>query len=172
MDFGEFIRTFWPVILIIIGVKIILDKKKNEAEDDFSDFSEKTGENHKSSTTLSESNVFGDIKIISDSKNFTGGSINNVFGDVRVDLSKIVLDANPAKLYVSGVFGDIKIILPENINFRVKASAVAGDLNIFGNKREGVFPSLEHAGENYESGTTKLLINTSVVFGSVKIVSE
>ena len=172
MDFGQFIRTFWPVILIIIGVKIILDKKRGEPKKDYEDFTEPDYESHKSSTSLSESNVFGDIKIISDSKNFTGGSINNVFGDVKVDLSKVTLDANPANLYVSGVFGDINIILPENISFRVKASAVAGDLNIFGNKREGLFPSLEHAGADYEAATKKLYLSTSVVFGTVKIVSE
>ena len=67
MDFGDFISTFWPVILIIIGVKIILDKKRSEPVDNFDNVSDSTPENHKSSSTLSESNVFGDIKIISDS---------------------------------------------------------------------------------------------------------
>jgi lia operon protein LiaF len=172
MDFGDFIRTFWPVILIIIGVKIILDKKRSEPMDDFDNAGDSTAANHKSSSTLSESNVFGDIKIISDTKNFTGGSISNVFGDVRVDVSKISLASNEVKLYVNGVFGDITVILPDKISYRVKASAVAGDLNVFGNKREGIVPSLEHSEENYDSATSKLFLNTTIVFGSVKILSE
>ena len=172
MDFGDFISTFWPVILIIIGVKIILDKKRSEPVDDFENVSDSTRENRKSSSTLSESNVFGDIKIISDSKNFTGGSISNVFGDVRVDISKILLDTNEVKLYVTGVFGDITVILPDKISYRVKASAVAGDLNVFGNKREGIVPSLDHSEENYNNATSKLFLSTTIVFGSVKIISE
>ena len=64
------------------------------------------------------------------------------------------------------------MILPEKITYRVKASAVAGDLVVFGNKREGLFPSLEHQGENYDNVKSKLFLQTSIVFGSVNIMSE
>ena len=29
-DMGDFFGTFWPIILIIVGIKIILGRKKNE----------------------------------------------------------------------------------------------------------------------------------------------
>ncbi len=172
MDLGRFFRTFWPVIFILIGAKIIYDKRKNDTSEQEDGLEPTPVESHNASSKFTESNVFGDIKIVFDSQNFTGGSINNVFGDIRVDLSRVKLAGECVKLYVSGVFGDLKVILPENISYRIKASAVAGDLNAFGNKREGLLPSLEHRDASYDTTTAKLFLTTSIVFGSVYITSE
>lgn len=172
MDFGDFFSTFWPVILILVGLKIILDKRRAGSGARMDTQPEMNNGVQKTIGTLSESNVFGDIKIISDSQKFTGGSVNNVFGDIRVDISKVQLENAQAKLYVSGIFGDLTVILPERIAYRVKASAVAGDLMVFGNKREGIFPSLEHSSENYNTATKRLFLQTSIVFGSVNILFE
>ena len=172
MDFGDIVRTFWPVVLILIGVKIILDKKRANSKPEREVETGVTDEKHKTSSSLSESNVFGYIKIIIDSQKFTGGSINNVFGNIQLDLSKVQLDQDLVKVYVSGIFGDLTVVLPEGITHRVKASAVAGDLMVFGNKREGLLPSLEHRAENYDNAKSKLFLQASIVFGSVKIKSE
>jgi len=172
MDFGDIVSTFWPVILILIGAKIILDKKRAESKPEIEVETGATYEKHKTSSSLSESNVFGDIKIIIDSQKFTGGSVNNVFGNIQLDLSKVQLDQDLVKVYVSGIFGDLTVVLPEGITHRVKASAVAGDLMVFGNKREGLLPSLERRAENYDNAKSKLFLQASIVFGSVKIKSE
>ena len=172
MDLGRFFRTFWPVILILIGAKIIYDKRKKDTAEQEDGLEPAPVEPHNASGTFTESNVFGDIKVVFDSQNFTGGSVNNVFGDIRIDLSRVKLAEECVKFYVSGVFGDLKVILPENISYRIKASAVAGDLTAFGNKREGIFPSLEHRDASYDTTKVKLFLTTSIVFGSVSISSE
>ena len=172
MDFGDIVRTFWPVVLILIGVKIILDKRRANSQPEKEIETGLTYEGHKPSSTLSDSNVFCDIKIIIDSQKFTGGSVNNIFGNIQLDLSKVQLDQDLVKVYVSGIFGDLTVILPDGITHRVKASAVAGDLMVFGNKREGIFPALEHRGDNYDNVKSKLFLQTSIVFGSVNIKSE
>ncbi len=172
MDFGYFIRTFWPLILVIIGIKIIMDKRRGGPVKDEKNNSGSINEPVRSSGTFSESNLFGDIRLKSDSQKFTGGSVSNVFGDIHIDLANVQLDQGAIRLYISGVFGDLTVIMPENISYRVKASAVAGDLMVFGNKREGVIPSLEHQSENYETSSSKLNLQTSIVFGSVNIISE
>jgi predicted membrane protein len=168
MNFSYFISTFWPVILILIGFKIILDKKRSEAENGES---RSGSDQYKTKTldSLSESNIFGDIILKAPAENFSGGSINNVFGDIRLDLSNIKLDQKVSKVYVSGIFGDINIMIPKNIPIRIKANSVAGDIKIRDESREGIFPNLEYTEEEYEQADKKLYIQSSIVFGSVNI---
>jgi len=166
MDFGYFIRTFWPIVLIIFGIKIILTKRKASDMKDDRDYS---GESRINGDRLSENNVFGDIKVNVESKKFTGGSVNNVFGDIRLDLSRAEIEPGISKLYVSGVFGDIMIYTPRNVALSIKSSAVGGDISIFGKKREGLFPTLNHREDGYESAEKRIYIQSSIVFGSIGI---
>jgi predicted membrane protein len=168
MNFSYFISTFWPVILILIGFKIILDKKRSESKNGEST-SDSDRYQTKTPNNLSESNIFGDIIVKAPAENFSGGSVNNVFGDIRLDLSNIKLDQKLSKVYVSGVFGDINITTPKNIPIKVKANAVAGDIKILDESREGIFPSLDYSEEKYELAEKKIYIQASIVFGSVNI---
>jgi predicted membrane protein len=168
MNFSYFISTFWPVILILIGFKIILDKKRSESKNGEST-SDSDQYQTKTPNNLSESNIFGDIIVKAPAENFSGGSVNNVFGDIRLDLSNIKLDQKLSKVYVSGVFGDINITTPKNIPIKVKANAVAGDIKILDESREGIFPSLDYSEEKYELAEKKIYIQASIVFGSVNI---
>jgi predicted membrane protein len=156
MNFSYFISTFWPVILILIGFKIILDKKRSESKNGEST-SDSDQYQTKTPNNLSESNIFGDIIVKAPAENFSGGSVNNVFGEIRLDLSNIKLDQKLSKVYVSGVFGDINITTPKNIPIKVKANAVAGDIKILDESREGIFPSLDYSEEKYELAEKKYI---------------
>jgi len=175
LDFGDLVYTFWPLILIVIGVKIILDKRRatdTREKKDFTGGIASDSEIRSTAGSLSESNVFGDITTKVESNDFSGGSVNNVFGDIRVDLSGIKLNREMTKVYVSGVFGDVTIILPLNIAHKVKTSCVAGDLKIHENKREGLLPTLEYQDVTYGEAQQKLYLQASVVFGTVSILSH
>jgi predicted membrane protein len=174
-DIGDFIGTFWPLILVIIGVKIIIDRR--EAKDK-SGQERIVGENQADSNaaeninSLSESNVFGDIEVKVKSSDFTGGTVNNIFGDINLDISSVELNKGITNLYVSGVFGDVTIRLPMNIAHKVKTSCVAGDLKIFENRRDGIMPSLIHEDPTYQNASKKIFIQASVIFGSVSIITQ
>jgi predicted membrane protein len=168
MDFGDFISAFWPVILILIGLKIIFEKRradlpsKKEAVKP-ADFN-KSGGNR-----ISESNIFGDVILNVSSDNFSGGSVNNVFGDIKIDLTGIKISQDESELYVSGIFGDITIISNKNYPIKVKASAVIGDLIIRAQKRDGFLLNLDYIDENFEESQHKIYVQCSIVFGSINI---
>ena len=172
IDFGDAISTYWPVILIAIGIKILMDKNRQKSNDDVVSISDPL--NTKSYTEsnrnkISENNVFGDIQLKIDSESFDGGSLSNVFGDIRLDLSGVKLTQEITKIHISGVFGDVTIVTPQDVPLMTRSSSVAGDISVRGNKKEGLFPKVEQAEDTYETSNSKLFISVSIVFGSINI---
>jgi predicted membrane protein len=172
LDFGDIVFTYWPLILIAIGIKIIMDKRRHYSNDD--EVLEAPGSaeyegGKRSDDGLSESNVFGDIDLRLTSKNFRGGSINNVFGDIKLDISEVKLQQRATRIYISGIFGDITVVTPKEIPIKVNTNAVAGDISIRGNKKDGLFPKLQHEEGSYEQAKEKLYIQSSIIFGSITV---
>jgi predicted membrane protein len=172
LDFGDIISTYWPLILVVIGIKMIYDRGRYrvEGEESFESFASSAEEGGKSSKDgLSESNVFGDIQLQAASENFRGGSVSNVFGDIKLDLSEIKLARGITKVFINGVFGDVTIIAPKGIPFKARTNSVAGDIMVRSNKKEGLFTKLEHTEGDYDKAAEKLYIQCSIVFGSINI---
>ena len=172
LDFGDIISTYWPLILVAIGIKMIYNRSRYrvEGEESFESFTSSAEEGGKSSKDgLSESNVFGDIQLQVASENFRGGSVSNVFGDIKLDLSEIKLARGITNVFINGVFGDVTIIAPKGIPFKARTNSVAGDIMVRSNKREGLFTKLEHTEGDYDKAAEKLYIQCSIVFGSINI---
>ena len=173
LDIGDIISTYWPLILIGFGIKILLDRQRTGAMTDQKNNVQTEGhhsdKHHNSDVMISESNVFGDIDINPGSGMFYGGSVNNVFGDMRLDISQAQLAEGTTRIQLNGVFGDIMITTPKNIPVSFRGNAVAGDLAVRGQKRDGLFPNLQFTEENFSQAAQKLEIRCSVVFGSVTV---
>ncbi len=179
IDAWEVVRTYWPLILVAIGLKILWDVKQSASVKVIGEPSKKDWERSESgrsgyrSTTaldiLSESNVMGDIKVTVESENFQGGSVNTVFGDTKLDMSKIIVAEGEHMLRISGVFGDVKIDIPQNLPIRVSGNTLAGDIVIREYKKSGIGQSLSYQSQDYETAQKKLHISVSQVFGDVKI---
>ena len=115
------------------------------------------------------SNVFGDFDVSINSKDFQTGKINNVFGDVEVDLANVEIISGEKKLNINGVFGDIKVTAPKKVPFFIRASIVAGDIKIMGEKRSGFSVEKTYKSEGYDTASNRLNIYVSHVFGDIKV---
>jgi predicted membrane protein len=173
IDFGDFVYTYWPIILIAIGAKILLDNRNKAGHKDLASISgaatNVNEERREDPTRISENNVFGDIQIKVDSDSFSGGSLSNVFGDTVLDLSGVKLNQDIIKIRINGVFGDIRVHLPEGAAVNARGNCVAGDISIRGNKKDGLFPNLVYQDDTYSEAQHKIDIQCSVVFGSMNI---
>jgi predicted membrane protein len=170
LDIGDIISTFWPLILVAIGLKILYDRKS--ANDDTIVEAKIVTDNVEadiSSDKISKSNVFGDMNINITSKNFSGGSVSNIFGDVRIDLSKANVVDNNCKLYVNGIFGSVYVKLPDGVQAKIKANTVAGEINLKDESHDGLFGNLTSEDPGYASTAKKIFVNSSIIFGSITV---
>jgi predicted membrane protein len=169
-EFGDIISTYWPLILILVGLRMFFRYGRSEPQAGVPHdvgFSGSTQES--AATTMSSSNVFGDVDMKITSTDFHGGSVSNVFGDMNIDLSEIQLAEGEQTLKLDGVFGDMHVLVPKNIEVYVTAHAVIGDMRVLGNVKSGIGQQISYTTPNYPGATKKLRLITNQVFGSAKI---
>ena len=143
---ADLIRFFWPVLLILVGVKILIPKTysgRTHADDTVNCFA-----------------VFSSIVNKNESKDFKGGSITAIFGGAEVDLRKAALSPEGALLDLSVAFGGIDIRVPQDWK------VVTTGIPIFGgweNKTESI--------ENSQPEAPVLEVRCMAAFGGVEIIN-
>jgi len=163
LDFGEFVSNFWPIILILIGVKMIFFRKNRG--------SVIVGEvdSMEDSSHINFKHTFGDVRLKLNSQEFSGGEVSNVFGNIEVDMEEMGLAEGSHNLSLKGVFGDLIIILPRKIPYLIKASTSFGSTRIKDRSSTGMTGSLEFSSEDFKEAESKLSINASQVFGDIRV---
>ncbi|MBI1803996.1 MAG: cell wall-active antibiotics response protein [Ignavibacteriae bacterium] len=170
-DFGDMVKTFWPLIIIAIGASILLRRRTYSPPPDTSITPAQIQETTQrlDSDLIHQSIVFGDIFFTATSQNFKGGSLSTVFGDGVVNLSNIRIAEGDHVLRVHGVFGKTTIILPPDGAIVITASSVLGDMSILGQRRGGFSSDLRTATSSYTSASNRLTININRVFGEIRV---
>ncbi|MBS4027222.1 MAG: cell wall-active antibiotics response protein [Ignavibacteriales bacterium] len=188
-DFGELIHRFWPLILILIGIRMLVNynRKKDITPEHQSSQSgqtysagetipppvpptfSSTTQSISNSDTINESEIFGELSLDVTSQNFRGGRISAVFGDVKIDLTKSMVADGDYVLDLSSVFGDITLLISKDTAVSIQSEATFGGIRIFDQRRDGMFPKLNYKSANFDSSSKRLHIVTSSVFGDCKV---
>jgi len=168
-DFGTIISTYWPLILILIGIRIFFRYGRSSTQSSPAD-SVNTGATQEwNASMVNNSNVFGDVDLKINSKEFRGGSISNTFGDMNIDLSEIALAEGEQLLKIDGVFGDLHVLVPKDIEIAATTHSVFGDVRVLGNMKSGFGQEIFYSSPNYSAASKKLRIVSNQMFGDVKV---
>ena len=173
IPFRELFVTYWPLLLILLGVSLLLRRPRFvgtwspgefHGARSFGDTSAEVA-----SETLGFSTVFGDTNLKVTSKNLKGGRVSTVFGDIVLDLTGAVLAEGEQTLKVSGVFGDLSIRVPTGMAFAVGLTAAFGSVRVNEQRRQGLSSALQYESPGYASAPRRLKIEASQVFGDIDI---
>lgn len=170
-SFGDIVTKWWPLILIIVGVKILM-RQKQEKRDKIGNAAEKIfGQTTQdvNSNSISYSNVFGDLDVKISSPEFRGGFVSTTFGDSHIDLSEAQVIDGEHLLRIDGVFGDVHVLAPKNCGILVTAKTVFGDVSVMGAKKSGFAQEIVQKSPGYETSVKKLNIYMTQVFGDLKV---
>lgn len=110
-----------PLFLIILGVYIILKKRKVDTE------SSEYGDTSKiSKDKIDDVSIFGGGTKIISSNNFRGGNITAIFGGSEINLINCQLAEGNNVLDVICIFGGTTIILPKEWNVVINVTSILG----------------------------------------------
>jgi len=100
------IFDFWPIILILIGIYLIIGRYRSRVRESKSAY-------------ISSFGVFGDVNKRNTSSDFTGGDLSGIFSDLMVDLRDAKISDVPARVSVSVLFSDVDIYVPSEWNVQI-----------------------------------------------------
>jgi phage shock protein PspC (stress-responsive transcriptional regulator) len=89
-------------------------------------------------------------------------------GNVLLDLSNIEFDSEPRTVRVRQAFGNLEIVVPDDVPVAVKAHARGGNIDYFGRERNGFDVHVDHT-EPGDDEIGLLTIRTDTGFGNTEI---
>lgn len=157
-DFGELVATFWPLILVVVGLWMVLQR-----------YHSKEDQNWKSFVDSRHSKSLGDLKLRPTELPSPGLEIKHGMGDLKVDLSSATLKQGENLVTCSLGAGDMEITLPVNIPVKAVCNVGAGDIYLLGQHADGFGQSLQHQDEGYDAAAQKITLNLKVGLGDCKV---
>lgn len=154
---ASFTRNFWPLLIIIAGLWLIISPRKGGTY----------GPNGRRTVSYSDHNdgtinynfTFGGSEQVFLDPVFKGGSITTTFGGMTLDLRKSSLPENePVYLKIETTFGGTTLIVPESWNVEIRQNSFMGG---FTDKR---FNS-----PSFANSKQKLIIDAKCTFGGGEI---
>lgn len=123
INFGLVWKLLLPVIIIIIGLRLIFKDMFNKgAREAAQKFKESGTEGKQYCATFS--GVDADYT----NRVFDGAELTAIFGGVKCDLRNAIIDSDVV-INVCSVFGGIDIFLPDNVNVQVSSTSIFGGIS-------------------------------------------
>lgn len=120
LDFDLIWKLTIPVLLILIGINLIFKDKFDKRMKD------KNKELKDKGVKLEEyCATFGEVKGEYNNQEFNGANLTAVFGSADLDLRKAIINEDKL-IKVCAVFGGAEILVPENVNIKVKSTPIFG----------------------------------------------
>lgn len=147
-NFAMLWKLLVPVIIIIVGVRIVFSGMFGNKTNEFMNRMRTEGKELKSGFA-----TFSGCDLNYNNEVFDGAELTAVFGGVKCDLRNAIIEKDCA-IQASAIFGGIDILVSNNVNVKVDSNCIFGGISNKTYAHEGV-PTI------YVSGTC--------MFGGVEI---
>jgi len=147
LEFDFIAKLILPTILVIVGLSMIFNNTLKAK------ISEKVREGKKNGLEAIVA-TFAGQRVDKSNEKFEGASLDAVFGSVVLDLRKAKL-SKETTIEASAIFGGIEIIVPKDVNVKVKSTPIFG----------GVSNRITNSEDNKET----IYIEAFSMFGGVDI---
>ncbi|WP_017472409.1 cell wall-active antibiotics response protein LiaF [Amphibacillus jilinensis] len=161
------VYKLWPLILIFVGLRFLGWPRKHKKPFKFV-YDSHSREEDDQKPKYSKF-IVGEYSY--DTPNWKVEPIQlwNAVGDYTLDFTKAFIPDQDTPITIHGLAGDIKIIIPDHVDFYVKASVKAGNISVLDNGSEGINRILSHSTPGYDEATRKLTFDLKLKAGSIRI---
>lgn len=163
-QFSDIIKL-WPLLIIYVGFSIFgKSNKRNKSGvhifNEGHDFGQNTDGNRFSVGNYEYKEPNWKVKPM---------KLWSAAGDYYFDFSKAFIPDEKIQIRVDSWAGDVQMIMPEHLEFKVEASVKAGEIDVIGQKAEGVNRNLSYETPGYEAAVQKLDILIVLKAGSIRV---
>lgn len=162
------IFKLWPLLIIYVGFSMI-GKARNKKRPHIHIYKndEKYGKYGRDFNWGRFS--VGDFEFSTPNWKVEPMNLTKAAGDYYLDFTKAFIPEKEIPIYINSWAGDVKILLPEDLDVRISASVKAGEINLFGKKADGVIRDLFYESPDYETAIKKLNITVDLKAGSIRV---
>ena len=155
----EIRRIYWPLLLVVIGVAILLRQRDHHKLPDPNDpvFNIPNGN---TSNTFDDFVIFGGREIFINAQALAGGKATSIFGGIEFDLRSAQLQPNGAVIDCVSVFGGFTFKIPMDWNVRNEVTTIFG---AFTDKRGDTYSN------KYYDPSKTLVIKGVSMFGGIEV---
>lgn len=89
-------------------------------------------------------------------------------GELRLDLRNLRMTES-AEVAASVGAGELTVILPPDMSVAIEASTGAGEIDLFGQKTEGISRTLDYVSSDFDTAPATLRLRLSVAAGDVEV---
>lgn len=150
IDFDVLWKLVLPVIIIIIGIKLIFGSIFSSRTFRMMEQTRVNGGAVRTATA-----TFSGVTMDCAGEVFNGAEMNAIFGSVKCDLRNAIIPRD-CVINATAVFGGVDIYLPDTVNVKIRSNSLFGGVS---NKRA----------QNGQPNGITIYINGSGVFGGVDI---
>lgn len=124
-----------------------------------------------SGVTQHKSGFIGDVILGRDYWDLQPMSISHFIGDTIIDLTKANIPLGETKLVVSAFIGDVKMLVPADIDVEiaVTASSFIGDMNVLDRHEGGMFRNIRTETPYFRESERKIRLIVSAFIGDVLV---
>jgi predicted membrane protein len=165
----EIRRIYWPLILVVIGIAILLRQRDNQKQIPFNEPVNPNGPNdipYNPSASATAMNTFDDFVIFGGREIFVnaqaliGGKATSIFGGIEFDLRKANMQPGGAIIDCVSVFGGCGFKIPMDWNVRNEVTTIFG---AFTDKRGETYS------DRYYDPSKTLVIKGVSIFGGIEV---
>ncbi|WP_167360038.1 cell wall-active antibiotics response protein LiaF [Halobacillus dabanensis] len=153
----------WPLLFIYIGFGILFRKSRSKYK--FENDSKSSPSNRPKSKHM----MIGDHSFNEENWKVEPMNLWNGVGDYKFDFTRAFIPDLDTPIIVRGWVGDVKMLVPKHVPFRVDAKVKTGDIRVAGHKADGMNRSFQFETEDYSSATRRLTINIDLGVGSIRV---
>ncbi|SES99486.1 lia operon protein LiaF [Salinibacillus kushneri] len=163
-DFGD-IWELWPLLLIYIGLHFLF----------FTNRKYKKGHGVKVTIDSDHSRMKNNHSFVGshsfNEENWTVEPLDiwSGVGDYYFDFTKAYIPNTNTPITVRGWIGDIRMLLPEDLPFKVDATTNVGEIKVLDQEASGMTKNLTFQSSDYGQAAQKLTIQLDLQVGDIRI---